>query len=729
MRRLPGMLALPLLTFVLTGCPMTDSHSNEQDVPQAPRTTKDIIRDGNHLKDEPSLYLQQHAHNPLDWYPWGEAALAKAKTEDKPIFLSIGYSSCHWCHVMEHEVFEHEDVAAFMNEHFVCIKVDREERPDLDQVYMEAVQMITGRGGWPMSVWLTPDLKPFHGGTYFPKDHFMQLVTQIVEIYGTKREDLENQAAQLAERIEGTPRALAGGDVAIDDKLLAGAVAKGKEIYDPTNAGFRQSQKFPTPIKWRFLLHEYRRKGDEELAGMITATLEAMQGGGIYDHVGGGFHRYTVDARWTVPHFEKMLYDNGQLAGLYLEAGAVFDRPDFTATGTDVLDFLLNDMRDEKGGFYGSYDADSGGEEGTYYVWSPQELIAAVGQHDGAALADLLGVSERGNFEDTGKSVLTRRADVQVVSAKSGRAVEELEALFGQHREKLRSVREVRTPPGLDPKIITSWNGLVITSLAQAYAVTGRGRYLEGARTAADFLLATHRRQDGSLWRTTSDGRPRGEGTLDDYVFLADGLLEIYQVSGMTEYLQAARDLTDFARHEFGREDGGWYLARNTVDKPLGRSVDTFDSVVPSGNAVMLNNLIRLAAITGRSDYRHEAEAALAAWSGLLDKAGLEMAWWFDAAAKLVGPYYDVVIAGDRDDEATGRLVAAVLADLPASAVVSLVPADGPADDLLAIAPALADKKALGGMATAFVCEFGTCQAPTSDIAKVREQLLRGWTR
>jgi len=722
------LITLGLMTLILTGCPMNDSNSSDSP-PPGTRTPQEIMRDGNHLINEPSVYLQQHAHNPLDWYPWGEEALARARAEDKPIFLSIGYSSCHWCHVMEHEVFEHIDVAEFMNEHFICIKVDREERPDLDSVYMEAVQMMTGRGGWPMSVFLTPNLEPFHGGTYFPKDHFMQLVRQIVTVYNEKRDDLENQAGQIAEKIASSSMANAVAGSPLDDDRLAAAVANGKQSYDPINAGFDQGQKFPTPVKWRFLLHEYRRRGDEELAEMIIATLEAMQGGGIYDHVGGGFHRYTVDVRWTVPHFEKMLYDNGQLAGLFLEAGVVFDRPDFTATGLDVCDFLLADMQGDKGGFFGSYDADSGGEEGTYYVWSRDDITAAVGETDGPALADVLGITEKGNFEQSGSSVLTRRADLDKIAAKYDRSVKDLEALFPRYRDTLRKIRDERTPPGLDQKIITSWNGLALASLAQGYAVTGEEKYLDGARKTADFLLENHRDKDGSLLRSSSDGRTRGEGILDDYAFFADGLLEIYQVSGDTKYLRAAKELIDYARAEFRREEGGFYMASPQADSPLGRRLDYFDSVIPSGMAVMFTDMIKLSALTGETVYLTEVKDDLGHWSGLLERAGMGMAWWFDAAARLIGPYHDVVIAGDPNDPATTILARSILEIMPASAVVSFIPAQGADKDLLALAPALDGKKALDGTATAYVCEFGVCQAPTSDPVLMRTQILQGWEK
>jgi len=709
---------------------MDNAHSDSQPtpapIPDGPRTVEDIRRDGNHLRDESSLYLLQHAHNPLDWYPWGEAAFTRARAEDKPIFLSIGYSSCHWCHVMEHEVFENDEVAQFMNEHFICIKVDREERPDLDSVYMDAVQAMTGRGGWPMSVFLTPDLKPFHGGTYFPRPQFMQLVQQVAEVYQTKRGQLAQQAAQVAERVMQQPLSSLGSQPAdLDNALLERAVSRGLEAFDPENGGFSQQQKFPTPVKWRFLLHHYRRRGGDELAAQITQTLAAMQDGGLQDQLGGGFHRYTTDSRWTVPHFEKMLYDNGQLAGLFLEGGVVLDRPDFTATGLAVLDFLLDEMQGPEGGFYSSFDADSGGEEGTYYVWSQADLLAAVGEEDGFVLAEVLGVGAHGNFENTDQSVLTQRADLADIAQRAGRSEVDISGLFAKHRDQMRAVRDQRTPPDLDPKVVTSWNGLTIASLAQGYAVTGDRKYLTGAHRAADYLLATHRRTDGTLWRASNNGQVSGEGILDDYAFLADGLLELYQVAGERRYLVAARELIDLARTDFQREGPGFYLASSRVEAPLGRPVEFFDSVIPSGNAIMFRDLVKLGALTGETIYLTEARAGLDGWSGLLNRGGLELAGWLDAVACLVGPYYDVVIAGDED----GALARAFLAQLPASAVLSQVPAAGPDAALLAVAPALEEKKALNGEATAYVCEFGTCHAPTTDPAVMMAQVRQGWVR
>lgn len=701
------MILVAVLSLLPTGCKM--NQTQQEPTPfEGPRTPENIRTHGNHLVNEPSLYLQQHAHNPMDWYPWGKEALKRAEEEDKPIFLSIGYSSCHWCHVMEHEVFEHDDVAQFMNQHFICIKVDREERPDLDAVYMEAVQMMTGRGGWPMSVFLTPDLKPFHGGTYFPHDQFMSLVQQIQQIYQTRRSELDEQGSTVAQRIAASSNLQTHDGVSLDDGILKKVVDRAREAFDEKNGGFQQSQKFPTPARWRYLLHELRHASDDELEIMIITTLEAMQGGGIYDHVGGGFHRYTVDTQWTVPHFEKMLYDNGQLASLYLEAGAVFGREDFTATGTDVLDFLMRDMRSDDGGFYASYDADSGGEEGTYYIWDEADITNAVGEADGPALATVLGVRAPGNFEHTGKSVLTRRPGVT-----------DTDGLLARHRLTLRSTRDQRTAPGLDKKIITSWNGLTIAALAQAFAATGKQEYLDAAEKAVAFILGQHRDKGGRLLRSSSGGRVSGEAILDDYAFLSDALLELYQVSGKTAHLQTAKELIDHARTEFTKTGGGFFLTSANTEAPLGRRVEHFDSVIPSGNAVMLQNLIRLTAITGEPVYLNEAKTQLDSMAGLMDRAGFEMAWSCDAARKVISPYFSVVIAGKP-----GELFESLMSRLPANAVCCLVPGDGPDKELLKLAPALESKISVDGKATAYVCEYGTCKAPTQDLKVMLEQVF-----
>jgi uncharacterized protein YyaL (SSP411 family) len=733
------LIVVVLFALILAGCLMSENPANTSgpgrdeaaSADATPRTPAQIRREGNHLMGESSLYLQQHAHNPLDWYPWGETALSLAKKQDKPIFLSIGYSSCHWCHVMEHEVFEDDETADFMNRHFVCIKVDREERPDLDSVYMSAVQTISGRGGWPLSVFLTPDLQPFFGGTYFPRDAFLDLVHKIREVYLESREDLVAQAAQIAKRalhVPGMSQEITA-DRRLSTELVENAAAQAPVNFDMRWGGFAGEQKFPTPARWQFLLHYYRRTGERQYLNLVRKTLEAMASGGIYDHVGGGFHRYTVEKTWLIPHFEKMLYDNAQLASLYLEAGVVMERSDFLYVGKDVLDFLLREMRESSGAFCASFDADSGGVEGSYYVWTPEDLSLATNAADGPVLADLLNVEGTGNFEGN-KSVITRRTDLAQIAQLHERDPQEVTDLFQHHRAALRAYRAGRPAPDLDRKIVTAWNGLALSALAHGYAALGDVRYRDAAREAADFLWRVHHHGEGRLYRASNAGKAAHEAVLEDYAGLASGLLDLYQVTGDGEQLQRALLVLDHARAHFARPQGGWFLTSDEVEAPLGRRTELFDSVTPSGNGALLQALVRAAALTGREDYRQDVQKTLDTFVPLLERAGLEMACWIDAAALLLGPYYVVVIAGEPDGSAETPLSTAVLRRLPAGAVLARIPADGPGADLAAVLPQLAGKRAQAdGRPVAYVCEYGSCHEPTSDPERLLEQVFKGWVR
>ncbi len=684
------------------------------------RTPAWLREHGNHLLDEPSLYLRQHAHNPVDWYPWGEEALARARALDRPVFLSIGYSSCHWCHVMEHEVFEDDAVAAFLNDHFVCIKVDREQRPDLDAVYMDAVVAMTGRGGWPLSVFLTPDLEPFFGGTYFPRDRFLDLVTGIAAAYRERRDDLVEQARRVAAHVARAPRAdgreapTRGGL----DRIVADALAR----VDREHGGFAGRQKFPTPLRWRFLLHRWRRAGGRELERSLRRTLDAMAAGGIHDHLGGGFHRYTVEPTWTVPHFEIMLYDNAQLASLYLEAAAALDEPRYREVATGILDFLLREMQDPDGGFFASLDADSGGEEGSYYVWTPGQITAVCGERDGPPLAMLLGVTARGNFE--GRSVLTRRVPAAAVARRFGRSEEEIAGLFDRWREPLREARARRVPPGVDGKIVTAWNGLAIQALARAYGATGDDRYREAAERAAARLWQLHRDGEGRLWRTSDGGRPAGAGTLDDVADLAEGLLDLFQATGELRWFTRARELLAVAERDFADPGVGYFRTAAHVPAPLGRRADLLDSVEPSGFSALLHAQLRAAALAGDRALRARAERWLTAYGDLVRRAGLEAAWWADAADLLVGPSLDVVIAGDGEQAAAMRRAFWSLD--PFHAVVVSVPSAGPDAATAAVLPTTAGRTAPAGEARAYVCRFGACGLPAVTAAELRRQLVEG---
>ena len=689
-----------------------------------PRTPAEIRAQGNHLKDEGSVYLRQHAHNPLEWYPWGKEALTRSLEEDKPIFLSIGYASCHWCHVMEEVVFAHDDVAAFMNEHYVCIKVDREERPDLDTIYMDAVQSLTGRGGWPMTVLLTPSLKPFYGGTYFPKKRFMGIVRNALDRFTNERNQVESDGDETFAKIARIADARPGG--AVRARTLQSIVNRVKGGFDTQWGGLRGRMKFPTPVRWRFLLHAYRKWGDEEVAAGVRRTLDQMASGGIHDQLGGGFHRYTVEPTWLIPHFEKMLYDNGQLAVLFLEAAAAFDEPHYLAVAQATLDFLLVEMLDAKGGFYASYDADSGGEEGTFYVWTPAQVAEIAGARDAEVLTRLLGITERGNFEHK-TSVLTRRISFADVGKGTGRKAAAVEAIWNRAKPLLYAARAKRVWPGLDKKLVTAWNGLAISAMARGYAATGDERYRQAAERAVSRLWRLHRYPEGGLYRASTAGRPVSRGILDDYAFLAVGLLDLYDATGSKQALQRAMILVREANARFSRSEGGWYLTEGTDDSLITRPFDPHDSVRPSGNSMMLESELRLAALRGDGAQYDKVAKTLGAYANMVARSGLSTAGWADVALRLLGPYYDVIIAGEPQDRRTQALTSVWQDIEPSWAVRSRVAPAGPSPEDEKLLPTLAGKLGRDGGPLAYVCVRGTCKAPTADPKAFRKQLMDGW--
>ncbi len=681
----------------------------------------------NRLAAEGSLYLQMHAENPVDWYPWGDEAFARARAENRLVFLSSGYASCHWCHVMEREVFTDPQVAAALNRHFVSIKVDREERPDVDATYMQAAMLLTGGGGWPLSVFLTPSLEPFHAATYVPRDAFLALLARIVAVHRDRPDDLRGQAAQLTAHLLAVPQAPAAGGDDLDDALFAAAVDAARDGFDREHGGFASRQKFPVPVRWRFLLRRWRQSDDLAAGAMVDRTLQAMAQGGLYDHLAGGFHRYTVDADWTVPHFEKMLYDNAQLAALFLEAGVAMDRPEYTAVGAETLDFLRREMRADDGAYYASFDADSGGEEGSYYVWTPAELTDALGPADGRVVADLLGVTPAGNFE-RGASVLTRRVDPAAVAARHGLEPGALADLWQRSREVLRGVRADRIAPALDRKVVTSWNGLAISAFAAGAATTGRPEDLASACAAAAYLRARHRREDGTLARASTASRTAGEGILDDYAFLASGLLDLSQVSGDLDHLTWSRELVGIIRRDFARAEGAFFQTRAGAETPLGRRVELFDSVLPSGCAVAVSVMLRLGTLLGDETLVAEAQGHLRGQLGLLRRAGTDLAAWLDAALLVVAPLHAVVVAGDPADARTDDLARAVLGSWPPQVVLARIPAGGLVGDPAAAMPALAGKTS-GDRPRAYACRNGVCGAPTEAAGELEKAVRFGWAR
>jgi uncharacterized protein len=727
-RRLAGPLVFALSLGGLGGLGGCDSCSQRHvdatvtvDAGAPARSPAEIRREGNHLTDQSSLYLREHAKNPVDWYPWTAETLARAKALDRPIFLSIGYASCHWCHVMAAEVFESDDVAALLNEHFVSIKVDREERPDVDATYMDVVQSMTGSGGWPASIFLTPQLQPFFAGTYFPKERFLDVIRSAAKQFKESRTAVEQRGAEVHDRIASAQASSARGDRVRVGEIKAIA-ERSLASVDEAWGGFKGQMKFPSPSRWMFLLHAARKwdpprphdKGDTPYPAAVRRTLDMMASGGLFDQVGGGFFRYSVEPTWTVPHFEKMLYVNASLARLYLEAYGAFGEAKDLAIARRTLDFLLHDMRSADGGFFASLDADSDGKEGAFYVFSGAEIRGLFGA-EAPAVAKLFGVTDAGNFD--GKNVLTLRGPESArPDARS------LDAI----RAKLADAREKRVHPTRDEKIVTAWNGLAIEAFARGFTATGEARYLEAATRAAEHLWRAHR-PDGRLARTSTAGKTGGDGVLDDYAAYASALVTLFQATSNPSWLERAVELVTEVQKDFAHPDGGFFSTR--AGGPLDRRVELFDNEEPCGVSVMLSTLLGLAALTGRPALYDAIDRALAANAPTARRAGLGMASWLDAALLEAGPFYDVVIAGPPGAASTVALRNAWQTLSPPWAVRTDVDAAGASAALLAVLPPLEGKVARGTTAVAYVCVRGACSEPTSDSDKLRAQLRVGWTR
>ncbi|MCH7753153.1 MAG: thioredoxin domain-containing protein [Planctomycetes bacterium] len=680
----------------------------------------------NRLAQETSPYLIQHQDNPVDWYPWGPEALERAKREQKPIFLSIGYSACHWCHVMEHESFEDEGIARSLNEKFVCVKVDREERPDLDQLYMNAVQMMTGRGGWPMSVFLTPDLKPFYAGTYWPPHAsrgmpgFDQVIDAVAKAWDTNREEAEKTANRLTAELAKLDRHQAGGQLSIE--LVAGAVRQLRQTFDSTHGGFGGAPKFPAPMALRLLLRHWHRRRELSSLNMVRVTLDQMAAGGIYDHVGGGFARYSVDARWLVPHFEKMLYDNAQLAGAYLEAYQATGDQDYGRVVRETLDYVLRDMTDPAGGFYSTEDADSEGVEGKFYTWTPSQLRKVLGDEAAETFARVYDVSEAGNFEH-GQSILNLPKTLQQQARLLGRDAQELSAELADSRAKLFAAREKRVHPHKDDKVIVAWNGLMIDAMARAGAVLGESRYLDAAAKAADFLLKELRRDDGRLLHTWRGGVAKLDAYLDDYACLANGLISLYEATFVGRRLDEAVALVEVVLDKFADgERGGFYFTADDQEQLIVRSKDFTDSAVPSGNAMAATALVRLGKFTGNRRYTDAAEAVMRHTAELMRRAPTATGQTLLALDLELGPTYELVLAGDLADESSR----AVLSDLrrrflPNKVLAFAGPGAGAKPQ--AAAELLQGKTMQGGAPTLYVCEGFTCQAPAQGREEIEHAL------
>jgi len=665
----------------------------------------------NRLQGESSPYLRQHADNPVDWYPWGEEALRQARDRDRPIFLSIGYSACHWCHVMAHESFEDQAVAAFLNEHFVSIKVDREERPDLDQVYMAAVQAMTGGGGWPLSVFLTPDGYPFYGGTYFPPvpryglPSFLQVLQAVAEAWQHRRQELLSGGRRLVEALRQQDLAPADrGSGELEPATLHSAFHLLRQSFDPHHGGWDGAPKFPQPSVLEFLLRYHHLTGQAGALEMVTRTLEAMARGGIYDQVGGGFHRYAVDERWLVPHFEKMLYDNAQLARLYLHAWQVTGNDLFRAIAQETLDYVLRDMSDPAGGFYSTQDADSEGQEGKFFLWTEDQVRQVLGRDADQFLA-LYGVTRHGNFE--GRNILTFVGPLEQRPA------------LADARRRLLAARQQRVPPGRDEKVLTSWNGLMLAAFAEAARAWDRADYRLAAERNGRFLLSELRRGDGRLCHTWQGGQARLNGYLEDYVYLADGLLELYQTTFEPGWYRAAQELMDLTLAHFQAPDGTFFDTEDGHEALILRPRNLQDGATPSGNAVAVTSLLRLAGLSAQTRYVEIAHRALAAMQPTMARYPLGFGHWLQALSYALAPPREIAIVGAPDLADTQALLDVVRRGYRPFQVVAL---GAPGDQPPAV-PLLEDRGLVVGRATAYVCRHFACQAPVVQPEELQAQL------
>jgi uncharacterized protein YyaL (SSP411 family) len=683
----------------------------------------------NRLTSEKSPYLLQHADNPVDWYPWSEDAFEKARREQKPVFLSIGYSTCHWCHVMEHESFEDSRVAELMNDTFVCIKVDREERPDIDNLYMAVCQMMTGSGGWPLTIVMTPDKKPFFATTYIPKDSrfgrvgMLELVPRLKEIWNARRQDVINSADEITDAIRTIPPDSSPG--VLDASILKEAFDQLNRRYDEFHGGFGSAPKFPTPHQLSFLLRYWKRTGDSKALNMVDKTLHAMRNGGIYDHVGFGFHRYSTDRSWLVPHFEKMLYDQALLATAYTEAFQVTAKSEFAQTAHEIFTYVLRDLTSPNGGFYSAEDADSEGEEGKFYLWSEDEIRKILGT-DAEPILGLYNVKTEGNFvdqltgENPGTNILHLTDSEKATSASEESLIHTMEAA----RQKLFEIREQRVHPHKDDKILTDWNGLMIASLAKAAQVWQKPEYLEAARKAIDFILKNMRKNTGALLHRYRDGDAAITGHVDDYAFFIWGLLEFYEASFESRYLEIALSLNDyFLKHFWDSDHGGFFFTADDAENLLLRTKEIYDGAVPSGNSVALLNLLRLSRITGRTDLEEYASKLSQAFANQVRAIPSAHTQFLTGVDFGLGPSFEIVIAGDSRSEDTKKMLRTIQSHFLPNKVLLLRPTEVPEPEIVTVAPFAKPHQAVDGKATAYVCRNYICNRPVTKIVDL-EKLL-----
>jgi uncharacterized protein YyaL (SSP411 family) len=678
----------------------------------------------NRLVHETSPYLLQHAHNPVDWYPWSEEAFAKAKKENKPVLLSIGYSACHWCHVMEHESFENEQIAQLMNDLFINIKVDREERPDLDEIYMNAVQMLTGRGGWPMTMFLTPDQQPFYGGTYFPPEDrhgmpgFPRILQGVAQAYRDKPEEVQKSTEQILSALKRMSHS-EDHEHAFAPEAIGKAAEQIASAYDAENGGLGQAPKFPNPGVYELFLRHHHHSGTERFLDIVIHTLTRMAIGGIYDHLGGGFHRYSVDEKWLVPHFEKMLYDNAQLvrtlALLYRTTGNEF----FKLVMEETLDYLIREMLHSEGGFYSTQDADSEGEEGKFFIWSRIEVNQILGEEDGEIFCRIYDVTESGNFE--GKNILHPILTVAQAAGLFKKTPDQIETIVTQAKQKLFAARETREKPFRDEKIIMSWNGLMLSGLAEALKIAAKPSFLAAANRTIQ-LIFTKMISDGLLLHTYKDGKAKQLGFLDDYAFLAVGLLDFYEATLDRSALERSVELTEVMVREFwDTSEGGFFYTGNSHEQLVSRSKPVFDASVPSGNAKATELLLRLYHLTGKEDYLSKAETVLRSYSHAMESQPFGFAHMLCALDFYLRKPKEIVLVGKPKDWRTNELLAEIHSIYLPNVTLQLVDPDQSLDE---VSPLLAGKTQIDDSATAYVCQNYTCSAPVTRREELRSLLV-----
>ena len=688
----------------------------------------------NHLQHEKSPYLLQHATNPVDWHPWGEEAFSRARQEDKPVFLSVGYSTCHWCHVMARESFEDDEAASLLNDDFICVKVDREERPDIDGIYMRVCQMMTGGGGWPLTIVMTPDRRPFFAATYIPKENrwgktgLIELLPQLGKLWRTERERIEETAARTLSILR---QPLSKPGEAPGEETLADAFEELQEAFDAESGGFGAAPKFPMPHQLLFLLRHGERTGKGEAIRMAEKTLRALRRGGIFDQLGYGFHRYSTDRHWLIPHFEKMLYDQALSVLAYTEAFQESGDGEHALTAREVLEYALGDLQAPEGGFYAAEDADSEGEEGRFYLWRMDEIRRRLDPEEARFAAEVFGIEEGGNFIDplagkrTGLNIL-HRADSGEAAAGHGISGEEFRRRLEKVRLCLLAARDGRIRPQRDDKILTDWNGLMIAALARAACVLDEPRYLTEARTAADFLRTRMQTPDGRLLHRWCGGEPAVPGNLDDYAFVIWGLIELYEAGFAARDLRMALELQRILTDRFRDRSGGFFFTPDDGEELLTRLKESHDGAVPSGNAVTLMNLIRLGRMTGEPRLEEEAAALCRVFADSVRRIPSAHAQWLIALEMLAAPSCEVVIAGRPEAMDTRGLIDVVRRCRHSRPLLLFRPEGETAPEIAELAPFTREMRAINGRAAAYVCSGFSCKQPATDPQELAAILAAG---